>query len=50
MRLEIEDALLCIVNIVAADSIELYGRYQSSDSFRKWLIDIMLKAVNVNCI
>ena len=40
-RIEIEDALRRAVNVVAADSIELYGRYQSSDSFRKWLIDIM---------
>ena len=44
-RIEIEEALLRAVNAVVADSIELYGRYQSSDDFRKWLIDIMLKAV-----
>ena len=44
-RIEIEEALRRAVNAVVADSIELYGRYQSRDDFRKWLIDIMLKAV-----
>lgn len=49
-RIEIEEALRRAVNAVAADSIELYGRYQSSDDFRKWLIDVMVKAVNANRI
>lgn len=35
IRIEIEEALRRAVNVVAADSIELYGRYQSSDSFMK---------------
>ena len=50
VRIEIEEAMRRAVNVVAADSIELYGRYQSNDDFRKRLIDIMLKAVNVNCM
>lgn len=40
-RIEIEEALRRAVNAVATDSIELYGRYQSSDEFRKWLVDVM---------
>ncbi len=40
-RIEIEEALRRAVNVVAADSIELYGRYQSNDDFRKWLVDRM---------
>lgn len=44
-RIEIEEALRRAVNVVAADSIELYGRYQSNDDFRKWLIEKMVEAV-----
>ena len=40
-RIEIEEALRRAVNVVAADSIELYGRYQSNDDFRKWLVNRM---------
>lgn len=45
-RIEVENALRRAVNVVSADSTELYGQYQSNDSFRKWLIDMMMKALN----
>lgn len=45
IRIEIEEALCRAVNVVALDSIELYGWYQSNDDFRKRLIDIIMEAV-----
>ena len=50
LKIEVEEALRRAVNAVASDSIEFYSRYQSNDSFRKWLIDKMMEAVKVNRI
>lgn len=47
-RVEIEEALRRAVNVIASDSVEFYGRYQSSGSFKKWLTDTIMKAVKAN--